>query len=446
MKGALASETVKWSAGVSQTHWRWEVRDAEVRATQGRRLIRVSWCLLFFNVLGSGTNHVLHIPHRVEQGLTQGTLVAALLIALIANPRARVRPNMYLGVFSVLAATSLMSSIRLVSLGTDYRSVRLIVFVVVLWLSTPWWGRRDLPLLRAQMTFLGLVLASVLAGVLVAPGIAFQNGRIGGTLWPIDPTQVAHYAAELSGLAVVLWSCKLVRWRPALAIGLASFVILILTHTRAALGGEAVGLVFALGSLVSASRRVRRMVSALTMAVALVGVPLAPLAVNWLARGESAGQLASLTGRTQFWADVFAEQRSLTQLVLGDGISNGSINPPPSANAPTIQGGLPIDNSWVLDYQDQGIVGDVLTGLMFVVLLLREVFTQSGPRKAIALFLVMYCLVVSFAEDGAGIASQYAMDMSVAASLVMPQLPVLRRRRRGGRGWAAPAPLDAAVD
>ena len=232
---------------------------------------------------------------------------------------------------------------------------------------------------------------SVVTGLLVAPGSAFQSGRIGGALWPIPPTQVAHYAAELSGLAVVLWACRLMRWRPALAIGTVSFVILILAHTRTALGAEGVGLAFALGSLVVANRRVRRIVSALTLAVALVGLPLAPLTVNWLARGESAGQLASLSGRTQFWADVFAEQRDLTQLVLGDGISNGSINPPVSANAPTVQGGRPIDNSWVLDYQDQGIIGDVLTGLMFVVLLLGAAFTRSGPRKAIGLFILMYC-------------------------------------------------------
>ena len=388
----------------------------------GIRRIRITWWLLFFNVLGSGTSPVLHIPHRIAQLMTQGALGVALLLALSANPRLRLRTNVYLGVFMLLAITSLMASVRFVSIGTDYRALRLLMFVVVLWLSTPWWGRRDLLLLRAQVGFVAAIIISVLLGLVLAPSSAIGGGRLSGVLWPIPATQVAHYAAELSGLGIVLWACRLLRRSVALLMGLGGFVILILAHTRTALLAEAVGLVFALVSLLARSRRVRRGVAGVTIAVAVAGVPLAPLAVNWLARGQNVNQLASLTGRTQFWADVFSEQRNLTQRILGDGISNGSINPPPSANVPTVQGGRPIDDSWVLDYQDQGIIGDVLTGLMFVLLLSRAAFTRSGPRRALALFLVMYCLIASFTEDGAGIASQYAMDLSIAASLLVPEV------------------------
>ena len=47
-------------------------------------------------------------------------------------------------------------SIRLVGIGTDYRAFRLIGFRLVLWLLTPWWGRRDLLLLECQVRFLVL--------------------------------------------------------------------------------------------------------------------------------------------------------------------------------------------------------------------------------------------------------------------------------------------------
>jgi hypothetical protein len=117
---------------------------------------------------------------------------------------------------------------------------------------------------------------------------------------------------------------------------------------------------------------------------------------------------------------VFDEQRTDTQKILGDGISNGAINGKSFSNGVSNVDGLSIDNSWVEDYQDEGIIGDALTGLMFVVLLVMISFAPRGPRKAIALFLVLYCLVASFTEDGAGLASQYAMDMTVAASLMVP--------------------------
>ena len=384
--------------------------------------VRAIWFLLFFNVLGAATNPLLHIPHRVGQLLTQGALAVAVILALTVNPRIRVRPNIYLGVFTVLGVTSLMSSIRFVSLGTDYRAFRLLGFIGVMWLLTPWWGRRDLLLLRAQVGFLAIIIASVVVGLLASPHTALNGGRLGGALWPIPATQVAHYAAELTGLSVLLWACRLMKRRIAILLAAPSFAVLILTHTRTALLAAGIGGLVAFVSLFTSRRRVRRAFAALVLAVAVVGVPLSPLIVSWLARGESPTQLASLTGRTNFWAYVFAERRTDTQRILGDGISNGSINGKSFSDGVTASAvdGLPIDDSWVLDYQDQGIIGDVLTGLMFIVLLVMAAFQPRGPTRAMALFLVLYCLLASFTEDGAGIASQYAIDMTLAASLMVP--------------------------
>jgi hypothetical protein len=410
-------------------------RRAFLALDEGRvlRRVRLVWWLLFFNVLGSGTSPVLHIPHRVGQVLTQGALLAAFVLALTVNPRARLRPNLYLGVFTVLGVTSLMSSIRFVSIGTDYRALRLLLFLSVMWLLTPWWGRRDMTLLRAQVGFLVIILGSVVLGLLVSPHGALDGGRLGGAIWPIAPPQVAHYSAELLGLSLLLWMCRLMERRVALMLAVSSFAVLILTHTRTALVAAALGFLVASISLFTLRRRVRRVLGALVLTVALVGVPLSPLIVSWLARGESAGQLASLTGRTNFWGYVFAEQRSETQTILGNGIGNGAINGQSFSGGVSGVNGLPIDNSWVEDYQDQGLAGDFLTGVMFIVLLVMAAFTRRGPRQALALFFVLYCLAASFTEDGAGIASQYAMDMTVAASLMVPELGArfLRRRREG---------------
>jgi hypothetical protein len=400
------------------------------------RRVRTVWFLMFFNVLGASSSPVLHLPHGAGQVLTQGALVAAVMLALTINPRVRVRPNLYLGVFTLLGITTLMSSVRFVGLGTDYRAFRLLAFIGLLWLLTPWWGRRDLVLLRAQVGSLVIILSSVVLGLLVVHHTAFAyEGRLGGAIWYIAPTQVADYSAVLIGVSVLLLGCRLMSRRTAVLIAVPSLGVLILTHTRTALVGLAFASLVAFASLFTTRRRVRRAFAAFVLTVALIGVPLSPLIVTWLARGESSTQLTSLTGRTNFWAFVFAEQRTTTQKIFGDGIGNGAVHGQSFSgdiNAATANGN-PIDSSWVADYQDQGVVGDVLTGLMFVVLLVMAAFAPRGPRRAIALFLVLYCLVVSFTEDGAGIASGYALNMTVAASLVVPE--VRRRAAQWRHGY-----------
>lgn len=389
------------------------------------RRVPMIWALLFFDILGAGQTPLVPLPHRVGQLLTQGALWLALALALSINPRVRVRGSIFLGLYTLLGITSLMSSIRLVSVGTDYRAVRLLGFVAVLWLLSPWWGRKDLVILRSHIKFLIGIIASVLLGIVVSPGSAFGGGgRLQDAWWPIPPTQVAHYSAELSGLALVLWMSGLLRGRPAALLGVSSFVVLLLTHTRTALAGTILGAALAGASLFTSRRRVRRTFTACVLVVALVGVPLAPLIVAFVTRGQSAAQIASLTGRTNFWGYVFAAsaRRPLTNEILGNGLSNGSIYDP---YQPSVQG-LPIDSSWVEDYQDQGIIGDFLVAIMFTVLLLAALLRPRGPGRAVALFLIAYCLVASFTEDGAGIASQYTLDLTVAASLLVPTVGNVR--------------------
>jgi multisubunit Na+/H+ antiporter MnhF subunit len=104
-------------------------------------------------------------------------------------------------------------------------------------------------------------------------------------------------------------------------------------------------------------------------------------------------------------------------MIFGFGLSNNSFD------------GLPIDDSWLSIYQDQGIFGDVLCGAILLSLLLIAAFRPRGPTRALALFLLVYCLIASFTETGLGQASTYMLDLTIAASLLAPSAPALLDRQ-----------------
>ena len=130
------------------------------------------WAALFLNVLAfSGVPTVSPLPMIVGQLLTQGAVLAAFVLALMANPRGVIRPNLFLVLLTMLAVVALMVSIHNeFVLGVDVRACRLLIFIAVLWLLTAWWGRSDFALVRAHLTCLRVVLGTVLIGAIVAPG------------------------------------------------------------------------------------------------------------------------------------------------------------------------------------------------------------------------------------------------------------------------------------
>ena len=187
------------------------------------RRVMVIWALLFVNVLAFAQSPtVIPIPHKIGQGLTQGALIAALILVLAINPKGVIRSNIFLAFYSLLGVTSLMMSIRFIGFGTTYRAVRVIAFLAVLWLLTPWWRDRGLVLLRSQLAFLYIILGSLLLGIVASPGkalaINFGSHRLEGVIWPIPATQVGHYMAELTGLTIVLWMCGMISRRHALLV------------------------------------------------------------------------------------------------------------------------------------------------------------------------------------------------------------------------------------
>ena len=61
--------------------------------------------------------------------------------------------------------------------------------------------------------------------------------------------------------------------------------------------------------------------------------------------------------------------------------------------------------------------------MILLFLLVAAYFQPRGVQRALALFLVTYCLVASFTEVGFTDVSPYLLDLSVAASLLVSSLP-----------------------
>lgn len=372
-----------------------------------RSLVLV-WAALFLNVLTFLGPTVLPIARPVGQMITQGVLGLALLLALALNPRGVMRPTLFLVLLTVLAVVAVMVSIHSVfTFSSTYRACRFTAFILVLWLTTAWWGRSDMLLLRCHRRCLWFILGSVVAGVLVAPGSAFAfDGRLSGVIWPIQPTQVAHYAAVLFGTTVVLWLCRVISGRHTVLTLAVSGAVLVATHTRTALLACVVGLVIAAASLFLGHVRVRRTSVLGMLAILALGTLFASQLTSWALRGQSTEEVGQLTGRTEVWTVVFNTPRSQMEEMFGSGLSNQSFQ------------GLPIDSNWVATYLDQGWFGIIGQVLVVVVLLLMAASRARGPRRAVALFLVVYCVVASFTETGLGIGSPYLLDLTVAASLL----------------------------
>jgi type II secretory pathway pseudopilin PulG len=390
--------------------WR-SLPQAEPIERQVRRRVAIAYSLLFLNALTfyAGIS-VVHIPSAVGKGVAQAALPLALLAALSVNRKAILRPNVFLCLVSLLILGALLTTLQPQHFGTVYRTFRLAGFVTCLWLLTPWWGRRDLLLVRCHLGVLSALLGSVLLGLLVAPGRARSGGRLGGALWPIPATQVAHYAAVMIGLVVVVWFCGQMRGRITLLVAVVGGVVLVLTHTRTALVGMVAGLLVAGLSLIVAKARVRKLFATAGAVAAVAIMTLSGVITTWLARGEGTQQLTNLTGRTTVWTAIVSYPRNKFQEIFGFGLSNSSFN------------GLPIDSNWLASYQEQGLYGVVLCVIILFFLLVTAYFQPRGVQRALALFLVTYCLLASFTEVGFTDVSPYLLDLTLAASLIVPPL------------------------
>ena len=383
----------------------------DAAATKERSILRrvkAAYALLFFNTLTYGGGGIINLPSKVGKILPNGALPLALLLLLSVNPKIKLRPNVFLCLVGLLVADAILTATQQTKIGTDYRTFRFIEFFIALWLLTPWWGRSDMMLFRWHLRLLYIALISVAIGAFISPGKSFQfDGRLSGAIWPMAPTQVAQYAAVAAGLTILLWLGHRLTGRAAIVGVTLSMMILLLTHTRTALTGLVAGILVAGLSLFMVNTRVRRFFGWIALIASTAVVTAAGFITTWLTRGQGTQQLTSLTGRTNFWALVLTEPRNLFQEIFGFGITNASVN------------GLPIDSNWLSCYQQEGIFGVCICALMLIFLFVAAFFQAPGLRRALILFLVIYCLVASYTEDAFEAPSMYLLHLVIAASLLI---------------------------
>ncbi|MEU0462466.1 MULTISPECIES: membrane protein [unclassified Amycolatopsis] len=394
--------------------------DDVARGPRTFRILGAIWALLIFNTLATqGVSALIPIPRPVTQALTMSAVGIAFALALILNPRLKIRPSAFLVLLSLLLVASFASSVRMESgLGSLFRCARLGLFVGTLWLISPWMNG-SIWFVRQHIRVLTVLLVSVAVGLVISPGLAMpelNDGRLTGVLWPLTPTQIGQYAAIAAGLAVLLWINKLTDTRSVVMVAGPAIVLLVLTHTRTATLGLVAGLVIAMLSMWLTSGRARK-AFAWGIAVAGIGaVLLGPLLQTWVLRGQDAENFGNLTGRAKVWERLLATPRTWFEEIFGTGLSNKSFD------------GLPIDNSWLAVYHEQGYLGATIVVLFLVTLVVVAIARPPSPGRACALFLITYCLAASYTEAGLGDASPYLLHLAVAAGLLAgtPQRTVPR--------------------
>jgi hypothetical protein len=373
-------------------------------------LVGAIWAMLVVNALGTlAIKTIVPIPKPVLQAVTMGALGLAFLLALVINPRVRVRPNGFLVLLTLLLVVAIASSSTLDSgLGSLVRCARLAMFTVTLWLISCWWDG-SLRWVRYHVRTLAVILTTVALGYAIAPGTArsadFQD-RLVGVIWPIAATQVADYGAIAAGLVLILWLARKVEAREAIVIGGGSVVLLVLTHTRTAIVALLAGLVVAAVSLAPTSPRSRRALVSLTTVGVVVGVGLAGPLMVWFQRGQDADALNGLTGRQQTWDALLAAPRDAKETLVGVGLTDNSF------------GGLSIDSTWLTVFYEEGMIGVVLVVLIMVSLAGAALLRPPSPARACALFIIVYGAIASYTQTGLGDVSSYTVHFVLAAILL----------------------------
>ena len=228
-------------------------------------------------------------------------------------------------------------------------------------------------------------------------------------LWPIPPTQVAHYAAVTTGLVIVLWLGGRLRGRVTLAVVVGAGTILLLTHTRTALLAMILGVFIAGLSLIAAKARIRKFFAAAGAVMAIAIITVSSVITTWLARGEGT-TAADQSHRPD--QGLGSPSRLSTRQVPGDlrfrPVEQFVQWPPhrqqlafllPGTGA--LWGG-PLRDDPALPARD------------------APTSSHAASQRALALFLVTYCLVASFTEDGFTDVTPYLLDLTLAASLLVP--------------------------
>ncbi|MFJ8389428.1 O-antigen ligase domain-containing protein [Streptomyces sp. NPDC094438] len=383
---------------------------AEPRPARTPRIVGTVWGLLILNTLGSaGAKTIVPLPRSLIQVATMGALVAAFALALALNLRLRIQASAFLFLLTLLLVLSVISSAHLESgFGALFRCARLALFVGTLWLLSRWWDGGP-TFVRHHIRMYFAVLASVAVGLVVSPGAAMPGlygGRLVGALWPLTPPQIGQYAAVIIGLTVLLVLGRRTDSAGAAVVIVPSLVLLALTHTRTATLGLLIGLALAIGSLILTSAAARRFFTWTVLCATVAAVGFSSALQAWFLRGQDKENFSNLTGRAKVWDALLAAPRTTSEQLFGVGLGDKSF------------GGLPIDNSWLAVYNEQGLIGAAIVAAIIIVLAGIALLRPPSLSRACAIFLISYCAIASYTEAGLGDASPYLLHLTVAASLL----------------------------
>ncbi|MER6680994.1 O-antigen ligase domain-containing protein [Streptomyces olivaceoviridis] len=396
------------------------------------KAVGIVWLLLGLNTLGSaGAKTIVQLPRSLIQLVTMGSLVVAFALALALNVRLRVRPSAFVFLLTLLLVPSVISSVHLESgFGALFRCTRLALFIGTLWLVSRWWDG-SVTFVRHHIRMYFAVLVSVAAGLAISPGAAMPDlygGRLVGALWPLTPPQIGQYTAVITGLTVLLLLGRQVDRTSAAVVIVPSLVLLALTHTRTATVGLLVGLALAIGSLLLTSAAARRFFTWAVLCATVAAVGFASALQAWFLRGQSKENFSSLTGRAKVWDALLAAPRTTGERFFGVGLGDKSF------------GGLPIDNSWLAVYNEQGLIGVSLVAAVLLALGGVALLRPPSLPRACAIFLISYVAISSYTEAGLGDASPYLLHLALAASLLAAPaatpLPTPPLPRPGVPRWA----------
>ncbi|MFE9353451.1 O-antigen ligase domain-containing protein [Streptomyces olivaceoviridis] len=396
------------------------------------KAVGIVWLLLGLNTLGSaGAKTIVQLPRSLIQLVTMGSLVVAFALALALNVRLRIRPSAFVFLLTLLLVPSVISSVHLESgFGALFRCTRLALFIGTLWLVSRWWDG-SVTFVRHHIRMYFAVLVSVAAGLAISPGAAMPDlygGRLVGALWPLTPPQIGQYTAVITGLTVLLLLGRQVDRTSAAVVIVPSLVLLALTHTRTATVGLLVGLALAIGSLLLTSAAARRFFTWAVLCATVAAVGFASALQAWFLRGQSKENFSSLTGRAKVWDALLAAPRTTGERFFGVGLGDKSF------------GGLPIDNSWLAVYNEQGLIGVSLVAAVLLALGGVALLRPPSLPRACAIFLISYVAISSYTEAGLGDASPYLLHLALAASLLAAPaatpLPAPPLPRPGVPRWA----------
>ncbi|MFI5664033.1 O-antigen ligase domain-containing protein [Streptomyces sp. NPDC051684] len=372
------------------------------------KAVGIVWLLLGINTMGSaGAKTIFPLPRSVIQLVTMGSLGVAFALALALNPRLRIRPSAFVFLLTLLLVPSVISSLG-VGPGGLFRCARLALFIGTLWLLSCWWDG-SLTFVRYHIRMYFGILVTVVAGLAISPGAAMPElygGRLVGALWPLTPPQIGQYTAVIIGLTVLLLVGRRIDRTSAALVLVPCLVLLALTHTRTATVGLLAGLALAICSLLLTSAAARRFFGWSVVVVAVAGVGFASAVQAWFLRGQNKEYFTSLTGRAKVWDALLAAPRTSAEQFFGTGLGDKSF------------GGLPIDNSWLAAYNEQGLIGVTLVAAVLLVLGGVALLRPPSLPRACAIFLISYVVLSSYTEAGLGDASPYLLHLALAASLL----------------------------